>query len=207
MNDKWKAIKNCFNAFQAISLVVVLSLFFANAPIAYAHKVYLFAWVEGNTVYTESYFSGKKKVIGGLIKVLDSSDKEILKGKTNEKGEFAFKIPQDTDLRIVLESSMGHRAEYLLKVDEIKGIDTIPETKTGNSETKPISSPDNAVNMEQIRPLIEQVLDSRLKPISKRLSRIEEEKGPGLIEIIGGIGFIFGIMGVVLYFRSKKKNN
>jgi len=207
MNDKEKATRKQFRIFQAIFLATLLLLFFAKVPSAHAHKVYLFAWVEGDTVYTESYFSGKKKVIGGLIKVLYSSDKEILKGKTNEKGEFAFKTPQKADLRIVLESSMGHRAEYLLKADEITGIDTIPETKTGNSETELISSIDNAVNMEQIRPLIEQVLDSRLKPISKRLSRIEEEKGPGLIEIIGGIGFIFGIMGVVLYFRAKKKNN
>jgi len=207
MNDKEKALRKRFRIFRAIFSALVLSLFLADVPVAHAHKVYLFAWVEGDTVYTESYFSGKKKVIGGLVKVLDSSNREILKGKTNEKGEFAFKIPQETDLRIVLESSMGHRAEYLLKADEITGIETIPETKTGDSETKPISSPGSIADIEQIRRLMEQVLDSRLKPISKRLSRIEEEKGPGLTEIIGGIGFIFGIMGVVLYLRARKKNN
>ncbi len=31
--------------------------------------------------------------------------------------------------------------------------------------------------------------------------------GPGLTEIIGGIGYIFGLVGMAMYFTSRKKRN
>jgi nickel transport protein len=38
------------------------------------------------------------------------------------------------------------------------------------------------------------------------LATIQEERGPGLTEIIGGIGYIFGVMGLILYLKGRKKN-
>ena len=106
---------------QVISILMIITgLFFIlfHSSAAYAHKVYLFAWTEGDIIHTESYISGNKKVKDGVIRVFDLEGKELLNGKTNEKGEFFFKIPEITDLRIVLESSMGHGAEYLFKESE-----------------------------------------------------------------------------------------
>ena len=51
---------------------------------------------------------------------------------------------------------------------------------------------------------MEEVLNSRLKPVTRTLTRIQEEKRPGFTEVVGGIGYIIGIMGIALYFRSKK---
>ena len=63
-----------FHERSIIILAVVLCFILIWVPSSvFAHKVYLFAWVEGNTVSTESYFSGKKKVMGGPIKVFDPS--------------------------------------------------------------------------------------------------------------------------------------
>ena len=74
---------------------------------ANAHGVYVFAWVEGDTVYVESKFSGGKKVNSGKIIVTDSQGAELLNGTTNDQGEFSFKIPKKTELKIVLLAGVG----------------------------------------------------------------------------------------------------
>ncbi|MCP4220930.1 MAG: hypothetical protein GY765_40250, partial [bacterium] len=51
---------------------------------AYAHKVIVFAWVDGDTIYTESKFSGGRKVKNGLIFVYGPKGKLLLEGKTDE---------------------------------------------------------------------------------------------------------------------------
>lgn len=191
---------------QGMMLCVSFCFFIFASP-ARGHKVYLFAWVEGNTVYTESYFGGKKKAIGGLIKVFDSTGKKLLEGKTNEKGEFSFTIPEKTDLKIVLEASMGHKAEFVLKADEIGGAgkeETLtPPQKEPHASTEQVK----ALDLDQIRAVVEEALDSRLKPIMKTLIKLQKEKGPGVTEVLGGIGYILGLMGLVAYFKTRKKDH
>ena len=192
-------IKMAFTALLFSSLII-------QAPPVFAHKVYLFAWVEGDTVYTDSYFSGKKKVQDGIIRVFDK-DKELLHGKTNEKGEFSFEIPGDisiSGLKLVLESSMGHRGEYLLAGDELPGYKDETGQISGNIKNEISSSPKVSADIKEIKEMMEELLDARLKPISRSLAKIQEDKGPGFTETVGGIGYIFGIMGIFLYIKSRK---
>src|SRR5210317_411781 len=79
---------------------------------ALAHRVNVFAWAEGDIVYVECKFSGGKKITGGSIIVSDPSGVELLTGRTNDQGEFSFKRPQPTELKIILQAGMGHRAEW-----------------------------------------------------------------------------------------------
>lgn len=172
---------------------------------AHAHGVYIFAWVEGDTVYTDSYFSSKKKVKDGVVKVFGTSGDILLEGKTDANGEFSFKIPGKPPLRIVLEAGTGHRAEFLLEADEISGIE---ETPTPSKKSDGLQGPSNSPShndVDQIRKIVEETLDSRLKPITKALAKLQQDKGPGLTDMIAGIGYIIGIMGIILYFRAKKK--
>ncbi len=191
---------------HVIPFALVFVLFLALASTAFSHKVYLFAWIEGDTVYTESYSSGKKKVRGGLVKVFDPAGRKLLEGKTDEKGKYSFKIPRNTDLRIVLEATMGHKAEFLLKADEMSGIEKSQATTTSNRKSEVPSSSVVKVDIEQVKLLMEETLDSRLRPILRTLATIQEERGPGLTEVIGGIGYIFGVMGLILYLKGRKKN-
>ena len=101
-----------------ISFWVVGLLWFGTASVD-AHRVNLFAWVEGDRVYVESKFSGGKRVNAGTITVLDAAGTELLSGITDENGTFSFKVPKKTDLKIVLEASTGHRAEWTVAASEI----------------------------------------------------------------------------------------
>ena len=53
--------------------------------------------------------------------------------------------------------------------------------------------------------VVEEVVDSKLKPLSRNIARLREDTVPDFTDIVGGIGYIIGLMGVALYFKSKEK--
>ena len=187
--------------------LILLSLLLSSAMTSkvYGHKVYIFAWVEGDSVYTESYFPGKKKVKGGLIRVFDPSGAKLLEGRTDDKGAFSFKIPQKADLRLVLEASMGHKTETILKAEEMTGGSSEPTaSKVGVNEPEGLAKTP-AADLEKIKVVVEEAIENKLSPIRKQLARMEKEKKASLRDILGGIGYILGLMGIALYFKSKRK--
>lgn len=174
-----------------LASILVIS---TNLP-ALAHKVIIFAWVEGDTIFTESKFSGGKRAKNAQVLIFDKEGNQLLEGTTNNKGEFSFKIPKITDLRIALTAGMGHKGEW-----------TIPESEI--REARAASQPVAAVlSKEEIKDIVEDSLDRKLRPIVKMMTE-SRSKGPSVTEIIGGIGYIFGLMGVALYFknRGQKRN-
>ena len=101
-------------------LSVIIFAVFLFAGIAQAHKVNLFAYVEGGKIYTESYFPDGKPVAGGKILVYDSQNNLLLEGLTDKEGLFSFAIPKVDELTIVIEASMGHKNRYRLKKAEVE---------------------------------------------------------------------------------------
>ena len=61
-----------------------------------------------------------------------------------------------------------------------------------------------SIGKEEIKSLMEGVLDEKLKPILRKLT-VNEKRGSTVSEIVGGIGYIFGLMGVAIYFKNRKK--
>lgn len=96
---------------------LAISLFAGNAL---AHRVSLFAYVEGGKIYTESYFPDGKPVAGGKLSVYDSQGNLLLEGTTDKEGMFNFTVPKADDLTIVIDASMGHKNHYKLKKNEVE---------------------------------------------------------------------------------------
>jgi len=86
---------------------------------AWAHKVNIFAYVDGGTVYTESYFPDGKAVENGTITVLDADGNTLLEGTTDTKGQFFFPLGTKEDLTIVIDATMGHKNRFVLKKSEM----------------------------------------------------------------------------------------
>jgi nickel transport protein len=182
-----------------------------------AHKVTIFAWVEGDTVYTQSKFSGGKRAKNSTVVVYDKEGNQLLEGKTDEKGEFAFKVPKQTDLKIVLKASMGHLAEWTIPAEEITaGIDkakgSTPEggVEAATQEAAPLTEAKTSIptavtlNRKEVQTLIDESLDRKLAPIVRMLGD-QVGRGPTVSEVLGGIGYIFGLAGVAFYFSSRRK--
>lgn len=188
---------------------------------AFAHKVTIFAWVEGDTVFTQSKFSGGRKARNATVVVYDNEGNQLLEGQTNAKGEFSFKIPKITDLKVVLKASMGHLAEWTIPVEELAGdgVPSSPPAKVKQAAAHPASEPaaiqtqtasaESAamgLTEKEVKEIVDASLDKKLQPITRMLAD-SMDCGPGLTEIIGGIGYILGLVGVALYCTSRRKNS
>ena len=98
----------------------VAGLLWIGAASVDAHRVNVFAWVEGDTIHVESKFSSGKHVKAGKITVSDAEGTELLTGLTDENGAFSFKVPKKTELKIILEAGTGHRGEWTVAASEIQ---------------------------------------------------------------------------------------
>jgi nickel transport protein len=60
-----------------------------------------------------------------------------------------------------------------------------------------------SADIHQLETIIDEALDRKLDPLIK-LIRDTRKEGPSVTEIIGGIGYIFGLFGLVMYFKNRK---
>jgi nickel transport protein len=195
-------------------LCLVAALMLLAAGAALAHRVNVFAWVEGDMVFVECKYPDGTKVHEGVIRVLDSAGKELLSGKTNDKGEFSFKVPKQDDLTIVLEAGMGHRGDWPLSRQDLAPAGEEP--KPGPAAAPQASPKNEAPSPAAVEPTagpaspppagidqaIEKALDKKLAPVMKMLAEMHEQK-VRLTDVLGGIGYIIGLVGVAAYFKRK----
>ena len=71
---------------RALLLVFAVGLLACLPGVSLAHSVYIFAWVDGTQICTESYFNRKSKVRGGEVLMADASGEILARGVTGEDG-------------------------------------------------------------------------------------------------------------------------
>ncbi len=204
---------------NAVAVLLFIWIVFFVIDSAFAHRVNVYAWVDGDKIYLESKFAGGRPVKSGKVVVTDPRGVELLSGVTDDEGEFSFKIPERTDLKIVLIAGQGHQAEWTIRAAEMEDLPSgkasdAGAAKAGPSEQKNVVSktsaangtaaPDTVMSPKELEAVIESVLDRKLKPITRMLADMQQE-GPSVRDIFAGIGYIFGLVGVVAYIQSRKK--
>ena len=203
------------------AVILFLTGIYLVAGPASAHRVNLFAWIEGDTVFLESKFAGGRKVKAGKVIVTDPAGRELLRGVTDDQGEFSFKIPEHTDLKIILIAGQGHQAEWTIPAPEIEQTPAaaLKESNAGKpassttADTAPSSAPAiesmaaaPAIDLQQLEILIEKILDQKLKPITKMLAEARD-RSPSVSDILGGLGYILGLIGIAVYFHSRRQKD
>jgi len=199
--------------------IACLCILLLTTGYASAHRVNVFAWVEGDTIYVESKFAGGKKIKDGKIVVLDAKGTELLSGRTNDQGEFSFKVAEPTDLIIRIAAGQGHQGEWTIRAAELSDLPPQPASETSapngkrsdqnnsvarQSGDSPPAVAGNAIELDELEAIIESLLDKKLKPITRMLADIRQ-KGPTVEDIFAGIGYIFGLVGIAAYVHSRKK--
>jgi nickel transport protein len=200
-------MKRLRTGFALTVLCCILTL-----PDAHAHKVTVFAWAEGDRVFTESKFSGGKMVKAGKVEVFDNTGTLLLEGRTDDHGAFAFQAPSITDLKIVLTAGMGHQNSWLLSAAELGHGELSPRAahaspsepaglETGGETASPSVEP--GVTAREIEAIVSRQLEQKIQPLTRMVAEARE-KGPTLSEIVGGIGYIIGLVGLGAYVRYRK---
>ena len=189
---------------------------------ALAHRVNIFAYVEGNEIVVECSYSKSKRVNHGAIEVQAASSGEILlQGTTDEAGLFRFPVPKQarasgTDLRILLRAGEGHQNDWIVEAAEFMNGAAVsaassPEVEqpaapkaASPSGSQTATSGSGGLSRAEMEEIVNAALDAKLAPI-KRAMLEQTESGPGMKEIVGGIGWIFGLVGIAAYFKSRSR--
>jgi nickel transport protein len=127
-------------------------------------------------------------------------------------------------MKVVLLAGMGHRGEWTIQLSDFENTDVaapsqLPKTdslsppmadKDQENRSAPSQStpplPTEFVTADEIRSMVEEAIDKKLKPVMKSLADMRQS-GPSLTDILGGIGYIFGLVGVAAYVSSKRRNS
>ena len=208
-------------------LCLSLCLLFASAPLASAHRVNIFAYVDGGEIQVECGFNRSQKVRQGTVEVFDAATGDkLLQGTTDDGGVFRFPVTaairdagHDMTVRII--AGEGHQNEWTVAADELKAatVASVASVPAGSGTSAPAPAPaveavsvaavpagtpavSGGATPEEVERIVNAALDAKLSPI-KHLLAEQVEAGPSLRDIIGGIGWIFGLVGVAAYCRRR----
>ena len=200
--------------------------------VAHAHKVNVFAYVDADVIRVECSFSKSQKVVNGKLVITDRETGSLVhEGVTDAQGYYAFR-PADVfmqtghGLTIVLQAGEGHQDTWEVTPQELQAL--APQGSSSVSSTGPVSdrtsdspasaTPPPAANIpekhaspavahtlsqEALEALIGRVMDAKLAPIKQSLIR-QEASEPRLQDILGGIGWILGLVGLATFLRYRK---
>ena len=208
-----------------LKMILPILLIFLNSSYSQAHKVRVFAWEEGGIIKTETQFSGGsgRAAKKAAITVISEQDKqELLSGTTDDQGFFSFPIPEAAkknryNLEIIANSGDGHKNSWHLSAADYLQI----EENSVSQPPPPLLPvpPHQPIQLDQLNQhrvsacvldeqqltrIIESTLEKKLAPVKRSLA-MQRETGPSLQDILGGIGYIFGLAGITAYFKSQKK--
>lgn len=195
-------------AATVILAVFALIAVLGTATDVRAHKVTVFAWYDGDKVHIESKFGGGRRVNGGKVEVFAPDGTLLLEGRTDAEGELAFKPPQITDLSIVLTAGTGHRGEWTLTAAELGDSDTAapPDESTPAAVATPTASSSAqtaGVTASEIEAIVSRQLDKRIAPLARMIAE-SRETGTRVQDIVGGLGYILGLVGLGAYLRYRR---
>lgn len=225
-----------FSTLTTVALCLLLPM------AALAHKVSVFAYVDGPNIVIDAFYSKSNKVNGGKITVKNAATGEVYQqATTDENGALILPVPAKAiaakaDLRVLLVAGEGHQNDVLVHAQEYAGLAAAPVATppaaptTSKAPAKPAttaspssSTPyadaaapklanagpapqfDEATLTRIVNQAVEQAVESRMAPV-KRLLLESAQKGPGTTEIIGGIGYIVGLLGLAAFFSARRKN-
>ncbi|MDR1744763.1 MAG: hypothetical protein LBS30_03305 [Planctomycetota bacterium] len=208
---------------RGLPALAVLAAFLALAGEGLAHSVSVFAFVDGDEIQVECGFSKTRKVVNGKIVVADSRTGDtILEGTTDRRGVFRFRPPDGFlatghGLDVRLLAGEGHRDEWKIAPEELRALSRSAgaqtpappgrniadarQTARAPGENRTISL--SAVDIAGLEEIMGRVVDAKLAPIKQTLAQQQNDE-PGLRDIVGGIGWILGLLGLATYMRHRR---
>jgi len=186
---------------KIIRILTATALF---CPLVFAHRVNIFAQVEGSSVVGQCYYNDGTPLRNQKVEVLRSSGEKILELVTDDEGNFKFTPRVREDLKIVLYAGMGHKAEITVEARMLPEVaKTSKEKPQGALKKSEGITEEHGLDTLQVRKIVEDVVDEKFNTLEELITK--QQKSISVTTIIGGIGYIFGIFGLYLYFRSKKR--
>lgn len=191
------------------SLLAFMTLLSFSLMPVHGHNVVGGVYAIGNQIEGEIGFSnGDMAAQGTEIKVSDAQGNLLGMIETDSEGLFVFTAQQRIDHQFFANLSSGHVLELLLPADELP--ESLPSGKTDSSvelsqkpQTSQLSTPVNfSGDQVALQQMIEKAVAKQVKPLRQELAEYKEKAS--LQDVIGGIGYIFGLCGIGIWWRQRQ---
>jgi nickel transport protein len=184
----------------------------------FAHKVNLFVFREGEKISGEGYFANGAPCMKCAIEVYTLKGKKIAQTTTDEKGRFEVRIKEKEPLLVRFIAGEGHLAEEKLEGSiEVASNDKTKENITKKErvdlqnkkdvESMKITNSKNVeIDREMLKVVVKEVISEEL--VSFKGNFLELKKDLNRVrfqDIIGGIGYIIGILGLLAMLKARKE--
>jgi len=209
------ARRSCWTALARA--LPVLGLGLALSTPALAHKLRVFAAAEGDLITGSAYFAGGGAAGGAQISILDGQGRTLATPTPDAQGRFSYRVQAPADLVVVAQTGDGHRTEWRIAAAELAGAfaagTPVPAPTNGSeppaaapTAAAPASAPTAAAGAADaaLEAAIERALARQIRPLREDLMAAEDRTR--LRDILGGIGYIVGLTGLALWWRSRRPN-
>lgn len=192
-------------ALRRTALLLTLALF--SLPVE-AHKLQLFASVEGDWIKGMAYFAGGARARGARILVQDHAGQSLAELTTRDDGGFGYRAQHKTDHLIIAETPDGHRAEWRVAASELTsgGAAHLLGTTMAAPVSAKAAATLEAATLVKLDPnslaAIEQAVARQVRPLREEL--IASQERARLQDVLGGIGYIFGLAGFAFWWRGQR---
>jgi nickel transport protein len=184
--------------------VLVLSLF---AGSALAHKLKVFARVEAGEIMGSVYFVGGAPASGAEVRVLRADGAVLATPATDAEGRFSYRPDAPGDYLVEADSGDGHVARWKLTAAEFA---PVAAQRAGQAEVAdapgsvsgtPAASQPAPVPDRAIAALVDEAVARQVGPLREQLQAYEDKVR--LHDVLGGLGYILGLAGLALWWRSR----
>lgn len=189
-----------------LSKVMVLLLALLAAP-AFAHNIVGGVYAIGDLIEGEVGFSdGEMGQAGVPVMITDAQGNKLGETVVEEEGLFSFQAQQRIDHHFKIDLGAGHVLNTMLSADELP--DSLPggDQQPANATSTPAGNGNVALSgadAAALQQMIERSVSKQIVPLRKELQAYKEKAG--LQDILGGIGYIFGLCGVGMWLRQRKQ--
>ena len=191
---------------SAFIFVMIVSIARFGHP-AEAHRLNVFAYVDGDAVIGEAYFNDGSPVKDSVVKLREDSGKVLAESFTDREGRFSLPLfGKRGNLSVVVYAGAGHRGEMDLALTGAEEGSLHEETTTTEENGENRLGDMSGMTIEEIERAIRKVAKEELEPLKKEILRLNRQLAkPGITEIAGGIGYIAGLIGVALWALNRKE--
>jgi nickel transport protein len=166
--------------------MVVISFVFAAS--AFGHGIEVFAVSEGSLIHGTATFDDGKPMQNQSVVVWDGDGQPVDEITTDDDGKFSYPNESKRVLRFAVTTIDGHKASF-----------TLDQSAASRDLAHELNSLGDGAGQAQD---LEAYLEHEFAEIRQELHRLERSRS--FRDMVGGIGYIVGVMGVIALIKSRK---
>ena len=184
---------------RVLAVFIYISIFSLDSQ---AHLLKVFAYTQvidkqNISIQGKVYFAGGAGVANLSIDILDKTGANYSKVHSNAEGQFKLILP-NSEYQIIANTLDGHIAKWQIKKPRQLG-----STAPKSSATLPAKNPLN-LDTALLESVIADQLQQQIQPLAEQINALQDKVR--YQDAIGAIGYIFGVFGLLIWWRQKKSN-